>query len=131
MALDKFEFINNLIAKFSHYIQGEQAQKVSYDAYSRVLTKKIDYEKLWDLVCNEYAFKTPPTGVELKGLAKKCILEDFKNEASKWQHVTVYDPILKVKKSTDCFPIGTPIDKMLATYEKRYKVKGWQILEVE
>lgn len=130
MAIDKFEFINNLIAKFSHYIQGEEAQKVAYDSYSRVLTRKIDYDKLWDLFCNEYAFKTPPTGVELKNLAKQCYLQDFENTTSNWLHVKVLDPRFNEVRNLDCFPKETTQAQMIATYEKIFGCKGWQILEI-
>lgn len=130
MALNKFNFINNLISRFNYYIQGEQAQQVLYDVYSRVLSKKIDYDKLWNLFCNEYKDKTPPTGVQLKEFSKRCFLESEISKSSNWQQVRVYNPITKVVSCKDCFPKGTSIEQMLATYENKFKCKGFEILEV-
>lgn len=129
MALDKFNFINNLISRFAYYIQGEQSQQVAYDAYSRVLSNKVDYEKLWTLFCNEYKDKTPPTGVQLKNFAKQCYYQN-ENQASKWMHVKVLNPVTNTTFNRDCFPKGTTEEQIIKTYEAKFNCKGFQIVEV-
>lgn len=128
--MNKIEFIRNIINRFAYYIQGEQSQQVMYDIYSRVLTKKIDYEKLWNLFCNEYASKTPPTGVELKNLARQCYLQDNSNSNAKWLQVKIFNPITKSVISKDCFPKGTTKEQILKTYEKMFNRNDFEIVEI-
>ena len=127
--MNKHDFIEKVLSRFAYYTE-KDTQGVFYDAYSRVLTKKTDYEKLWDLFCNEYKDKTPPTGVQLKEYAKQCYLASEMKNASKWIHVKVYNPVYKTVTSIDCFPIGTAEEQIIKTYEAQFKCKGFKIIEL-
>ncbi len=75
----KHEFISRLLSLFT-YITSKDEYGSYYDAYSRILTNKIDFDKLWDLYSQNFG-KYPPTASDLKEYAKLCIKEDFiKNE---------------------------------------------------
>ena len=129
MKLDKHNFIKRLLSRFPYYTQNDNGS--FYDSYSRVLTRKIDYEKLWDLFCNSYDKNSPPTGVYLKELAKLCYLEDFKSNTSNWLHVKVLNPKTKRVRNLDCFPKNTTNEQILKTYEKKFSCEGWKIIEVK
>ena len=126
----KEEFIDKVLSRFAYYTE-KDTQGALKDTYDRVLTKKIDYSNLWDKFCNEYASKTPPTGIELKNMARTCYLEEEKEAPIKrWLHVKVFNPIYKQITNTDCFPIGTTQEKILKTYEKKFNCSGWEIIEI-
>ena len=125
--MDKFDFINRIIALYPHAIKDSKAQ---YDLYDRVLSKnKIDFEKLMDIFANEYAEGFPPAGAVLKEMASRCVKEEV-IQADKWLHVKVYNPFYKRVVNTDCFPAGTSEEKILAYYKKRFGGEGWRIEEV-
>ena len=126
----KEEFIDKVLSRFAYYTE-KDTQGALKDTYDRILTKKIDYTALWDKFCNEYASKTPPTGVELKNMARTCYLGEEKEAPIKrWLHVKIYNPILKTEINSDCFPVGTTQDKILKTYEKKFNCSGWEIIEI-
>ena len=125
----KEEFIDKVLSRFAYYTE-KDTQGALKDTYDRILTKKIDYTALWDKFCNEYASKTPPTGVELKNMARTCLIQQFEIEPKQWLQVRIYNPILKAEINSDCFPIGTTQDKILKTYEKKFNCSGWKILEI-
>lgn len=125
--MDKFDFINRIIALYPHLIKDSSAQ---YDVYDRVLSKnKIDYEKLMDIFANEYKESFPPTGAALKEMANRCLKDDVVQEG-KWLPFKVFNPIYKCVTNNDCFPAGTSEEKMLNYYKKRFGGEGWRIVEV-
>ncbi|MCQ2957272.1 MAG: hypothetical protein MJ180_00045 [Candidatus Gastranaerophilales bacterium] len=129
MAMLKQEFISKVISRFGYYTEKDSEGALS-DTYSKCLTKKINFDKLWELFCNEYAGKTPPTGVELKELSKRCLLESVEQPKSNWLQVKVYDPRYKVERATDCFPKGTTSEQIIKTYETMFKCTGWEIISI-
>jgi hypothetical protein len=72
--MDKHTFIKKVLSLYS-FVTDKDNEGSYYDTYSRVLTKKIDYEKLFDMFANEYKDKFPPPAAYIKDLAKKCYLE--------------------------------------------------------
>lgn len=126
--MDKFDFINRIIALYPHSITDKQAQ---YDTYNRALSKnKIDFEKLMDLFAEEYKDSFPPPAAILKEMSERCVKEEIKT-AQKWIHVKVFNPIYNAVTNTDCFPSGTSEEKILATYKKMFQnTDGWRIVEV-
>lgn len=125
--MDKFDFINQIIALYPHAITDKKAQ---YDTYSRALSKnKIDFEKLMDLFANEYTDSFPPAPGVLKEMSTRCLKEEV-IETDKWIQVRVYNPILKCEMSTDAFPRGTSEQAILNTYKKMFGGEGWRLIEV-
>lgn len=121
--MDKFDFINRIISLYPHAIKDGKAQ---YDLYDRVLSNKIDYEKLMDIFANEYRESFPPPGAVLKELAARCIKEDVV-QADKWIHVKIFNPIYNRVINTDCFPAGTSEQAIINTYKKRFGGEGWRV----
>lgn len=124
--MDKFDFINWLISLYPHAIKDGKAQ---YDLYNRVLSNKVDYDKLADIFSNEYADSFPPPGALIKEMASRCLKEEIV-ESDKWIHVKIYNPHLKTVVNTDCFPAGTSESAILNTYKKRFGGDGWKIMEL-
>ena len=125
--MDKFDFINRIIALYPHAITDKQAQ---FDTYNRALSKnRIDYEKLMDVFAEEYKDSFPPAPGILKEMASKCLKEEV-IQADKWIQVKIYNPLLKCVMSTDAFPSGTSEQAILNTYKKMFGGEGWRILEV-
>lgn len=125
--MDKFDFINQIIALYPHAITDKKAQ---YDTYSRALSKnKIDFEKLMDLYAEEYKDSFPPAPGVLKEMAARCLKEEI-IKAEKWIQVRIYNPIYKCEQATDCFPAGTSEDAILNTYKKMFGGEGWKIIKV-
>lgn len=125
--MDKFDFINRIIALYPHAISDRQAQ---YDIYNRALSKdKIDFEKLLDVFSEEYKDSFPPPAGVLKEMALRCLKEEVKS-ASKWQQVKVYNPVYNCVTNKDCFPAGTSERAILNTYKKRFGGEGWRLIEV-
>lgn len=125
--MDKFDFINRIIALYPHAIKDGKAQ---YDLYNRVLSNKVDYEKLMDIFANEYSESFPPPGAVLKEMASRCLKEEIV-KSDKWIHVKIYNPIYKTVVNTDCFPAGTSEEVILNTYKKMFPgVEGWKLVEV-
>ena len=122
--MDKFDFINWLISLYPHAIKDGKAQ---YDLYNRVLSNKVDYDKLADIFSNEYADSFPPAGAVIKEMASRCLKDDV-IKADKWIHVKIYNPHLKAVINTDCFPAGTSESAILNTYKKRFGGEGWRII---
>ena len=129
--MDKFDFIDRIIALYPHTIKDRDAQ---YDTYKRALkTDNIDYEKLMDIFSCEYKETYPPPAAYLRELSLKCYKNktNDKEEQKKWLNVKVYNPILKTITNTDRFPIGTSKEQMIKTYKKMFpNTNGWQIVEV-
>ncbi len=71
----KHEFISKLLSLYS-FVQSKDEFGSYYDSYSRILTNKIDYDKLWDLFSQNFG-KYPPTASELKEFAKQCYIENM------------------------------------------------------
>ena len=126
--MDKHTFIKKVLSLYS-FVTDKDDEGSYYDTYSRVLTKKIDYEKLFDIFASEHKDKFPPTAAWLKEQAKLCYL-DYAISAGGYIQVKVYDPRTKAEHKRDCFPKGTTIEQMIRTYEKKFNCTGWQILEV-
>lgn len=126
--MDKFDFINRIIALYPHAITDKQAQ---YDTYNRALNKnKIDFEKLMDVFAEEYKDSFPPPAAVLKDMAQKCLKEEIESGKT-FQEVKVYDPIHNCIRLKDVFPKGTSKERMIKTYEKMFPgSSGWQIIEV-
>lgn len=126
--MDKFDFINRIIALYPHAIKDNNAQ---YDLYNRVLPKNTDFEKLMDVFANEYTESFPPPGAVLKKMALNCTKpENVNANVGKWIHVKIYNPILKAVINTDCFPAGTSEQAILNAYKKRFGGEGWRIEEL-
>ena len=126
--MDKHTFIKKVLSLYS-FVTDKDNEGSYYDTYSRVLTRKIDYEKLFDIFSSEHKDKFPPTAAWLKEMSKSCYLDDAIS-AGGYVQVKVYDPRYKSVSSKDCFPKGTTIEQMIKTYEKKFNCTGWQILEV-
>ena len=126
--MDKHTFIKKVLSLYT-FITNKDEEGSYYDSYSRVLTQKIDYEKLFDLFANSHNDKFPPPAAQLKELSKSCYLDNAIS-AGGYVQVKVYDPRYKSVSSKDCFPKGTTIEQMIKTYEKKFNCTGWQILEV-
>lgn len=125
--MDKFDFINRIIALYPHAITDRDAQ---YDTYNRVLNKRIDFEQLMDIFANEYKDSFPPPAAKLKEMAQRCVQDEI-TTAQKWLYVKVYNPIYDRISSKDCFPAGTTEEQMLKTYKKMFPgTDGWKIIEV-
>lgn len=124
--MNKHEFIKKLMSRFSFYIE-KDPEGTFYDTYTRVLTNKVDYDKLWDKFVNEYAEKTPPTGVQIKQMAQGCLKEYA--PSSDWASVKVYHPLYKCI-TNDAFPKGTTEEQALKWYEKKFNCTGFKILEI-
>ena len=125
--MDKFDFINRIIALYPHAITDKTAQ---YDTYSRVLTNKVDYEKLLDIFAGEYKDNFPPPAAILKEMSKRCLKQEDV-QAQKWLNVKVYNPIYKCVTNSDCFPAGTTTEQMINAYKKLFpNTDGWKIVEV-
>lgn len=127
MTLDKFDFINRIISMYPNAIKNE-GYDAYYDSYKRVLSNKIDFEKLFDIFCLEHNTNYPPTAAWLKEKSILCLKKEI--EQSTWLQVKIYNPIYDSISSFDCFPKGTSKETMIKTYEKITKVKGWKVLEV-
>lgn len=127
--MNKVEFIEKLVSRFSYYTEKDTKDSFK-DTYERVLTKKINYEVLWNKFCNEYESKTPPTGVELNRMAKTCYLEEAEKEYAQWVQVEAYNTETKQIENKDVFEVGTTIEEMIKTYEKKFNCSGWKILRV-
>lgn len=127
--MDKFTFINRIIALYPHAITNKEAQ---FDIYNRVLPSndKADYEQLMDIFAEEYKDTFPPPAALLKEMAQRCLKQETIT-ASKWIHVKVYNPIYKAITNNDVFPAGTSEEKIIATYKKMFPGSdGWQLIEV-
>lgn len=124
--MDKFDFINRIIALYPHAITDKTAQ---YDTYSRVLSNKVDYEQLMDIYANEYKDGFPPPAAILKELSARCIKQEAIT-AQKWLHVKVFNTLYNAITNGDCFPAGTTQEQMLNTYKNRFGGEGWKIIEV-
>ena len=125
--MDKFDFINRIIALYPHAITDRDAQ---YDTYNRALNNKIDFEKLMDLFAQEYNDSFPPPAATLREMSQRCLKEETITSQT-WLHVKVFNPIYNCVTNTDCFPAGTSEEKILATYKKMFpNTEGWRIVEV-
>lgn len=126
--MDKFDFINRIISLYPHAITDKETQ---YDAYNRALksNNSVDYEKVFDLFCEEYKDSFPPPSGFINELASRCLKPEAQ-ESSKWIQVRIYNPIYKCEQSTDCFPAGTSEQAILNTYKKMFGGEGWKIIEV-
>lgn len=125
--MDKFDFINRIIALYPHAITDKSAQ---YDTYARALSaNKIDFEQLMDIFANEYKDGFPPPAATLKEMSARCIKQEAIT-AQKWLHVKVFNPLYNCITNNDCFPAGTTQEQMLNTYKKRFGGDGWKIIEV-
>ncbi len=124
--MTKTEFIRKLLSRYSFYIE-KDPEGTFYDTYTRVLTNKVDFEKLWDKFVNEYAEKTPPTGVYIKQLAQSCLKEYI--PSADWVSIKVYHPLYKCTLN-DGFPKGTTEEQALKSYEKKFDCTGFKILEM-
>ena len=123
--MDKFDFINRIIALYPHAITDKTAQ---YDTYSRVLSNKVDYEQLMDIYANEYKDGFPPPAAILKEMAARCIKQEVIT-TPKWLNVKIRTES-GTESKWDCFPSGTKIETMIKTYELGYNMPNVQILEV-
>lgn len=123
--MDKFDFINRIIALYPHAITDKQAQ---YDTYARALNNNTDFEQLLDIYATEYKDGFPPPAAVLKEMAARCIKEEIVS-AQKWLHVKIKTPSGNIR-NTDCFPSGTTKDQIIKTYEKMFNCTGWQVIEV-
>ena len=127
--MDKFDFINRIIALYPHAITDKTAQ---YDTYSRVLTNKVNYEKLLDIFANEYKDSFPPPAAILKEMSERCLKQEIV-KAQKWKHIQVIPPagVKMTNNGRDCFPAGTTERQMINAYKKLFPDSdGWRIVEV-
>lgn len=129
--MDKFDFINRIIALYPHAIKDGKAQ---YDLYNRVLSNKVDYEKLMDVFANEYSESFPPPGAVLKEMASRCLKEEIIT-GDKGIHVKMKTPPDFGKKygnggNIDVFPSGWSAEKILNYYKKHFGGEGWRIERV-
>ena len=122
----KSEFIKKLMSRFNFYIQNDP-EGTFYDAYTRVLTNRVDYEKLWDKFLREYDKQTPPTGVYIRQMAQSCL----KNQAPSggWISVKVFHPLYNCVLN-DGFPTGTSYEQAIKEYERKFNCTGFKIIEM-
>lgn len=123
--MDKFDFINRIIALYPHAIQDSKAQYETYK-HSLSTSEKVDYDAVFDIYCKEYKNSFPPPPGQIQEWALRCIKPDYQ-PSSKWIHVKIYNPIDKAVVNTDCFPAGTSEEKILNFYKKRFGGEGWRI----
>ena len=129
--MDKFDFINRIIALYPHAITDKQAQ---YDTYNRALSKdKIDFEKLMDLFAEEYKDNFPPPAGILKEMAQRCLKQEVVSTTQNKQ-LKMKPPADFVKKygnngNCDCCPSGWSEIQILNYYKNRFGGE-WQIIEV-
>lgn len=124
--MDKFDFINRIIALYPHAITDKQAQ---YDTYSRALSaNKIDFEKLMDIFANEYKDGFPPPAATLKEMAARCIKTEY--EVKRIKQVRFMNTLTGLVRSTDAFE-GNYTDEQLLRW-KRIKSghDNWELVEV-
>ena len=127
--MDRADFISRIIALYPHAIKDQNAQ---FDTYKRALKKSldVDYEQLMDLFAQEYRESFPPAPAILAEMANRCIKKEVQ-EAPKWLHVKVFNPLYNAVTNTDCFPAGTTEEQMLKSYQQMFpNIDGWRILEV-
>lgn len=127
--MDKFDFINRIIALYPHAIKDHEAQ---YDTYKRALpvSDKVDYEEVYNIFCTEHKDNFPPPPALIKEWASRCIKTDYQPE-NKWIHVKIFNPIYNCVTNTDCFPAGTSETAILNAYKKMFpNTDGWRIVEV-
>lgn len=77
--MDKFDFINRIVALYPHAIKDQEAQ---YDTYKRALpiSEKVDYEEVYNIFCTEHKDSFPPPPALIKEWATRCIRADYKNK---------------------------------------------------
>ena len=80
MTLDKFDFINRIISMYPNAIKNE-GYDAYYDSYKRVLSNKIDFEKLFDIFCLEHNTNYPPTAAWLKEKSILCLKKEIEQSA--------------------------------------------------
>lgn len=124
--MNKHEFIKKLLSRFSFYVE-KDPEGTFYDTYTRVLTNKVDYDKLWDKFVNEYDKQGPPTGVYIKQMAQSCLKEYAPSD--NWLSVRVYNPLYKCTM-VDGFPKDITEEQVLKAYEKKFNCTGFKILEM-
>ena len=124
--MDKYGFINRIIALYPHAIKDHDAQ---YDTYNRALpiSDKVDYEEVYNIFCAEHKDSFPPPPALIKEWASRCVKENYQ-PTDKWIHVKIYNPFLKTVVNTDCFPAGTSEQAILNTYKKRFGDGDWRII---
>lgn len=69
--MDKFDFINRIIALYPHAIKDHEAQ---YDTYKRALavSEKVDYDEVYNLFCKEHKENFPPSPGQINDWANRC-----------------------------------------------------------
>ncbi len=128
--MNKHEFIKKLLSRFSFYVE-KDPEGAFYDTYTRILTNKVDYDKLWDKFVNEYDEKTPPTGVYIKKLAQSCLNEcDLTlNPNNNWVTVKLYNPKYGGITKT-AMPKGTTEEQAIKAHEKKFNCTGFKIIKI-
>ena len=122
----KTEFIKKLLSRFNFYAQNDP-EGTLYDTYTRVLTSKVDYDKLWDKFCKEYDKQTPPTGVFIRQMAQSCLKQYA--PSGDWISVKVFHPLYNCVLN-DGFPAGTTYEQAIKAYENKFKCTGFKIIEM-
>lgn len=105
----------------------ERNKQLKQEQYYKILDDRVDFDKLAKVTTEENLSEFMPQPAWLKERLVKCFK---RGTAQKWQNVKVYNPILNRITKCDCFPIGTSIEQMIETYEKKFNCAGWQIVEV-
>ena len=126
--MTKHEFISKLLSLFT-YITSKDEYGSFYDSYSRILTNKIDYDKLWDLYSQNFG-KYPPTAKELKDISQQCYLENILKKENQMLHIKIYNPRYK-NICSDVFPVNASDEIIIKTYENKFNIKGFEIISKE
>lgn len=126
--MDKFSFIKKVLSLYP-FVTAQDNEGSYYDTYTRILTNKIDYNKLWGLFSENFG-KYPPTGKELKELALQCYLQENIEASKKMLHVEIFDKTLKLSSSW-VFPFHCTDEKVLEYFKKRFKRDDFEIISRE
>ena len=87
--MDRFDFIDRIIALYPHAIKDREVQ---YDIYKRALTaKNIDFEKLMDRYSSEYKDSFPPPAAWLKEQSLKCLKPETVPRPQTFKTITAVD----------------------------------------
>ncbi len=124
-----YDFIRSLIALFPESFR-ETKEEIWAETAVRVLyNPRVDYDKLFGLVvCQNPSGNFAPSFPWILEKSKECYKKD-EVQKSQWRQVRVFNPIYNKVQNTDCFPAGTSDQAVCEYYEKRFKCKGWQVVE--
>lgn len=124
--MQKMQFIEWLFNLYTNS-WNERNKQLKQEQYYKILDDRVDFDKLAKMITEENFSEFMPQPAWIKERLEKCFKQ---GSAQKWQNVKVYNPILKVTTNCDCFPLGTSIENMEKSYEKKFKCSGWIIEEV-